>query len=309
MFMADTTEWLDYVALANAGYRGGVVSRYIAPKDSIYDWKRIRPGEDRAIRDAGMAPMLNFETGQQMARAGAGIGHDFGLIGKDAATAIGYAGLIPYSDDTQDTFDAVAPFYEGIANAVGPQGYYGGEQTGLALLERGLIVGPVWVAMAASWSGYSGSRAWANMRGNLDPRVHIVQALDHPFGFAGAIDHNEVLRADFLGGDMYEQADRDRDNATAMRVAAIQGFTDWFGAVVKGDPTANKTLNFITDVHNAAGAELDLLNKLVAAVKALGTTANPGVPVDPQALATALAPLLEPSERKAVADVLHSAAA
>lgn len=281
--------------------RYGAFSRYIAPYQPQFDWKRCTPAECDYVRTVLHRDlMLNWETSTGMMRAGAAVGTEDAKQAQAQAHERNYPHRIYFSDDEKEpNWNVVAPYVEGVASVLGPQGFYGGEDVGLALMDRGLV-DALWVTNAAY---FSSAPDWPTLRAHLDPRVAIVQHLDHPFGFAGLIDHNEVLRADYLGGP--EVLDPNDPIVQELRAAAAG--QQWFLAVIKGDPAANKTLNFLTDIHNAEGAELDLLRKLVAAVQQLGTAANPGTPTDVNALANALAPLLAPAERKAVADVLATA--
>jgi hypothetical protein len=192
---------VDYPALKRAGVTH--VSRYVPPPDAQYDWKRLtRPEADR-IAGAGLGLMLNFETSS----AGAETGAAGGNVAADALLAayalFPEAGHRSYcSNDTMDTEAQVFPFYQQVANRIGVDrnGYYGGEWVGL-LLQQASIVSGVWAANASSWSGYPN---WPAMRAGIDPRVCMIQHLDHPLPGIdpNSYDYNEVLRPDFLGGDM-----------------------------------------------------------------------------------------------------------
>jgi hypothetical protein len=290
----------DYGRFVRVGYFSG--SRYLAPFEAQYDWKRIDPPEAASVRAAGLILQLNWETsGGMMIGTPAGVGHAHGLDAADQAHKIGgYDGdLVYFSDDTNTgSLDQVAPYMEGVTAAVGPQGFYGPEPTGLQLMDRGLASG-LWVANASSWSGYGND--WGAMRRSVDPRAGLIQHTDHPLGFAGEIDHNEILRTDWLGGHVSTLDPNDpivaELRAGALRTADVEARLTDIDNIIFGAP--NRPANFFTDIHSGVGATLTELRALVA---------RPAGTVDAAAVAAELAKLLPaPDVRAQVAAVLQSA--
>lgn len=181
-------------ALKAAGY--SAVSRYLSHDKS----KNISPPEYAALEAAGLTVMLNWETTTTRALQGAAAGQDDAKDANDQADEVGYPLTAPiyFSVDTAATLNSVGPYFQALHTySRRPVGYYGGQAVGLALEGLGYVT-HLWVSNAASWSGFT---SWTALRAAVDPRVHLIQHLDHPLGFDGAIDHNEILRPDFLGDD------------------------------------------------------------------------------------------------------------
>lgn len=280
-----------YQKLKAAGYQ--FVERYIAPDGAAFDFKRLTRPEADCVVAAGMGYGLNFETSKYMAHLAPNIAKEYAKIGWDLKnTTFHDAGeRLYYSDDVNSTYDQVAPFFEACASIIPVPnlGYYGDQRVGLRLMDAGVVSG-VWVSAAAYQSGFSN---WKSLRANLDPRVHGIQWVDKPLGFASTIDHNEIIRADFLGGDVALAPDeRNWLQAVYMLVTADHGFLDWFQKVIKGDPEANKVPNFLTDLHAIWGVEKPILEQILSAVQAVAQTGSPNAPTDISALAAALGPIL-----------------
>lgn len=299
------TDLGDYPRLQSLGAVS--VSRYVAPDQQQYDWKRIKPAEGARINSAGIVLRLNFETAPQGAWAGLHGGDVAADAMLKAWDQMPYADSVGwFSDDTRSTLDQVLAFFDELTRRLHPDhvGYYGGEPVGLNLLDRGLV-SRIWVANAAYFSGLTN---WRALRDTIDPRCHLIQHLDKPLpGIdAASYDYNEILRDDYLGGTV-PLTGTDIENAAKAIGDYLErpdGPLGWFVNVIKGDPHANAVANFLTDIHNAEGAELVKLDAILAA---LGKAISPAAQTDPAALAKELAPLLTAAERLTFVSVLQSA--
>lgn len=222
-------------ALKAAGYSG--VLRYVCPDNPNTHGKIITRAEYDALRAAGLTVTLNFEwSTTREINGGYQGGVDDARVAEAQANAIGYPSDEPiyFSCDTYSTPAQVGAYHQGVkAVCRRPIGFYGGMGTGLSLMVAGLV-SRLWVANAASWSGFS---QWSDLRARVAPEAHLIQHLDHPLGFAGAIDHNEVLRPDFGGGNTVD--------------VQLENDLKWLIGVIKGDKNANAVPNFVTDIHTA----------------------------------------------------------
>lgn len=250
-------------ALKAAGYTA--VSRYLSNDPS----KNITAGEYRALEQAGLAVMLNWETTTTRALEGAAAGAQDAQAANAQADTVGYPGSAPiyYSVDTGATVDQVRPYFQAVhAHGGRPVGFYGGQAVGLQLLREGVVT-HLWVSNAASWSGYPN---WQTLRANVAPEAHLIQHLDAPLGFAGQIDHNEILRSDYLGS-----ADMPLTPADAELVAqAVDG-------------KLNRVIGTIqTNLKDVQSAVIAAVNAHVGASGGVGT-------VDAGAIAKAVADELQ----------------
>lgn len=259
-------------ALKAAGYEG--VMRYLCPDLPATHGKLILPPEYDALLAAGLTVTCNFEWFQTRPTQGHDAGYSDAQIANQQAVALGYpAGrVIYYSVDTGTTVDAVRPYFQGIHDAAGPYlvGFYGGQPIGLELMREGLV-SHLWIANAASWSGFPD---WQSLRAGVAPEAHLIQHLDHPLGFDGEIDHNEVLRDDYSGDDMTpDQANQ----LAAVNLRCID---------LENKVTALYNATF--DFHNASGLS-DIAQRVTNVATAVGKLASPASgTVDVAALTAAI---------------------
>lgn len=168
-----------------------VVFRY------LYDGpKGLGPDEAKTIHDAGKAIAPNFEQNVDNALRGPTQAAHDGAYANTHALSLGIPDSVWlwYSCDTAATYDQVAPYYEAL-NHPGwlPPAFYGPMQVGLKLMSAGLVKG-VWVANAASWSGFS---SWNGLATAVHASgAHVLQHLDHPLVGVdpAAYDYDEILR-------------------------------------------------------------------------------------------------------------------
>jgi hypothetical protein len=179
-------------AIRAAGVSG--VMRYLSHSPA----KNLSVGEAGALKSAGLWIGLNWEsTATRVNTAGAGGGQTDARIANAMADQLGVpaAAAIFYSCDTAPNVAAARAYFLGVRSAGGrPVGWYGGALTGRILRSEGLV-SYVWVANAASWSGFrhwddmaNAARTWSD--------VHMLQHVDRPLPGLdpGAYDLNEVLR-------------------------------------------------------------------------------------------------------------------
>jgi hypothetical protein len=168
-----------------------VVFRYIGDSGAC-----ISADEAQRILAAGKGIAPNFEQANDQPLRGAAQGT------RDAAYANDHLDLLGcpddvwvwYSCDTAATFDQVAPYYRALAAAGRrPVAFYGGLQTGLALVNAGIVEG-VWCANAANWSGY---HTWEAMVADAQAHAHALQFLSHPLSGVEPkdYDYDEIYKA------------------------------------------------------------------------------------------------------------------
>lgn len=177
-------------ALKAAGV--GLVIRYTTGK------KALTVPEAQALRAADIGIALVHETSIDRVNTGGVNGgkEDMAQAGVFGAR-IGYptSGVVFFACDTAAVTSAARAYFRGVKSVSGSQpiGWYGGMQSGLQLLAKHLV-DVVWVANAASWSGY---RHWDDMAPAVraNPNVSMLQHLDHPLpGIAASTyDYDEVL--------------------------------------------------------------------------------------------------------------------
>lgn len=161
--------------------------------------KALSAAEATALRAHDIAIALVFETSIQRANTGgvAG-GTEDAAQARDFGASRGYPsdGVIFFACDTGPILDRCRKYFQGVRGVLRHRsvGWYGGMGVGLQLQAEGLV-DVVWVANAASWSGY---RHWTEMAvaARANPRVSVLQSLDHPLpGLTpGAYDYDELLR-------------------------------------------------------------------------------------------------------------------
>lgn len=276
-------------ALKAAGYGG--VMRYLAPDNPSTHGKLIFPAEYQALLAAGLTVTLNFEWTTTRATQGHDAGYSDAQVAGQQADALGYpaGSAIYYSVDESATVDAVRPYFQGIHDAGGrPAGFYGGQPIGLELMREGLV-SHLWVANAASWSGFP---SWDSLRANVAPEAHLIQHLDHPLGFDGQVDHNEVLRDDYQGDSDVTNDEHDAIMATAL--VAKQAH-DWTEALF------NAVFNF----QNKSGlTTIDgRVQALAGAVAKLASAPAPGQTVDVSAIVAAIQALPEATAKQVLSDL------
>jgi hypothetical protein len=174
-------------AIKAAGVSG--VMRYLGGSRN----KDLTAGRPRTCWPRGLWIGLNWESSAQRVNVGGMAG---GLDDAHSANAqadqIGapHDAVIFYSCDTNPNLGAARQYFQGVKSAGGRRiGWYGGMQVGLQLVRDGLVQ-YVWVANAASWSGFS---HWNDMAPVVrsTPGVHLLQTLEHLN--LPAHDVNEVL--------------------------------------------------------------------------------------------------------------------
>ncbi len=261
-------------ALKAAGYEG--VMRYVAPDNPSTHGKLIFPPEYAALEAAGLCVTLNFEWTTTRANEGNSAGYDDAQTANQQAAALGYPTWRPvyFSVDESATVDTVRAYFQGVhSQSAHPVGFYGGQGVGVELMREGLVQ-YLWVANAASWSGFS---SWDALRAAVAPEAHLIQHLDHPLGFDGQIDHNEVLRPDYAGAVMDPQ---------------LQADLEWLIATIKGVPT--NVPNFLTDIHAAVAniaptlAQAQSNGKAIAALGQQIAAQSVAAGIDPAAIARAV---------------------
>lgn len=178
-------------ALKAAGVK--VVMRYLTRAPGP---KCLTVDEAHGYIAAGIGVGLNFEDAAGNALKGAAEGIADAQFANDLADQLGAPAdaWIWYSCDTGARYQQVAPYYRAVHGAGGrPAAFYGPLPVGQQLKTEGVIVG-VWVADAASWSGF---KSWDMLaiaaRGG---GAHILQHLDHPLAGipAAAYDFDEILQ-------------------------------------------------------------------------------------------------------------------
>jgi hypothetical protein len=167
-----------------------VVFRYIGDSDAC-----ISADEARRILAAGKGIAPNFEQAKDQPLRGAAQGTKDAAYANDHLDALGCPThvWVWYSCDTAATFDQVAPYYRAVAAAGRrPVAFYGGLQTGLALVNAGIVKG-VWCANAASWSGF---HSWEAMVADAQANAHVLQFLSHPLVGVEpkAYDYDEIYK-------------------------------------------------------------------------------------------------------------------
>lgn len=255
-----------------AGYR--VVLRYVCQDTASTHGKLISKTEYDALRAAGLEVLLNYEwSTQRPLAAGAAGGQLDAEVANAQADNVGYPTTKPIyvSVDTAATVDQVRPYFQGWRASRRPVGFYGGQQVGLALLREGLV-SHLWVANAASWSGFN---SWDALRANVSGEAHMIQHLDHPLGFAGAIDHNEILRPDYGGAT--EEVFPTADNMTTL--------SEWLKQIEA------RLSQRILDSEQREALRIAAVAGAVAAevAKQVGAASGTTVTIDVQAIAKAVA--------------------
>lgn len=252
-----------------------VILRYVSFVNALTKPKIITKPEFEGYKAAGLHPILNYEWHETRCQQGFSAGAEDGQITLDKMKEIGYPATDPcyFSDDTGGTtINQLIAYFGGVASKLPTSriGYYGGQGKGLQLMDLGKIT-KLWVANAASWSGYN---SWQQLRANLSPRAHIFQHLnaDQPLGWNNSIDHNDIPRADYAGG---KEVAFDLTN-----------------------PVDKEAFEDIQRIHNA------LFNPGAAPHSLLLDILGQPASVDIQKLADALAPKLTPADAKALADEL-----
>jgi len=169
------------------------VFRYLGPS---YWPKALTAAEAQTYLAGGVKIALNYEAAANGALQGATQGHADAVAANGFADAVTAPRNVPifYSVDTAASYSEVFPYFQ-AAHAVGVRavGFYGGLQVGLQLKAAGLV-SYVWVANAASWSGYGN---WTAMQtAAVAQGAHVLQHLDHPLVGLDplAYDYDEILR-------------------------------------------------------------------------------------------------------------------
>jgi hypothetical protein len=154
------------------------VMRYLSHPSS----KDLSAAEAHALLDVGLWIGLNWETTANRAITGGATGGAADAASaNNLADSIGAPHNIPifYSVDTAPTDEqAIEEYFKGVrSQGRRPVGVYGGLGLGLHLRAKN-IAEYVWVANAASWSGFSHWDAMANAA-RISP-AHLLQHVDRP---------------------------------------------------------------------------------------------------------------------------------
>jgi hypothetical protein len=204
-YTTDSFSPLDPELVKAAGYTG--MFRYVAPTNDKTRPKIITRAQTDAIRRAGLDLTLNFEWFEGRPLDGSGAGQIDAHTADAVADAVGYPRqcAIYYSVDfgvTQGQISTVLDYFQGVNTATKrPVGIYAGTTVAHPVM-RADLARFFWQANAASWSGFSGTTAYRQMKASPSPLASLIQHIhaDTPLHIPNhdtQFDPNTILKPNY----------------------------------------------------------------------------------------------------------------
>src|SRR6266568_298653 len=173
------------------GYFSGYDDTHIATPQG----KCLTPGEAKANSEAGISLVSNWEWDGLTPLTG----YDAGVWEAQEANKIHLACGGPasrpiyFSVDTDASGEQVAPYFQGVAKAIGlPRtGAYGSYRLLKYLFDNNLIA---WGWQTYAWSGILVNGQWVTQ---WEPRAHIQQYINNVSFSGHSVDYNRSIKSDF----------------------------------------------------------------------------------------------------------------